>query len=111
MEVTAVEGSVFGAVVRGVSLLDAVDDAVWARIETAFNEHGLLIFPEQHGLSREAQVLQCPPATPYMTPNCRASLGMFRLHSRVGSASSSSTPCRSATAKYSTSLTASLRKH
>lgn len=36
-----------GAVVSGVAL-QSLDDAGWARIEAAFHEHGVLVFPQQH---------------------------------------------------------------
>src|SRR5437868_572810 len=42
-----------GAVVTGVRLAE-LDDAGWARIEAAFHEHAILIFPGQH-LSGEEQ--------------------------------------------------------
>jgi alpha-ketoglutarate-dependent taurine dioxygenase len=42
-----------GAVVTGVRLA-TLDDAAWASIEDAFNEHAVLVFPGQ-GLSREEQ--------------------------------------------------------
>jgi alpha-ketoglutarate-dependent taurine dioxygenase len=47
-------GATLGAVVRGARL-GALDPADWARIEAAFAEHALLIFPGQH-LRREEQV-------------------------------------------------------
>ncbi len=37
----------FGAVITGVDL-SSLDDATWADIESAFYQHGLTIFPEQH---------------------------------------------------------------
>src|SRR5581483_206529 len=36
-----------GAVITGVQIA-ALDDAEWCTIEAAFNEHGVLIFPDQH---------------------------------------------------------------
>ena len=36
-----------GAVVTGVRIA-ALDDAEWCTIEAAFNQHAVLIFPDQH---------------------------------------------------------------
>lgn len=44
----------FGAVVSGVSL-NELNDAAFQKIEEAFLEHSVLIFPNQAGLTREAQ--------------------------------------------------------
>jgi len=38
---------VFGAVVTGFSIRDGVADSDFAEIERAFNEHGVLVFPDQ----------------------------------------------------------------
>ena len=46
-------GATLGAVVTGVDLA-GLDDATWARVEAAFEEHAVLVFPGQH-LSPEAQ--------------------------------------------------------
>jgi taurine dioxygenase len=46
-----------GAEVRGVSLLDAVDDpSAMAQIEKAFADHLVLFFRDQHDLTADAQV-------------------------------------------------------
>jgi alpha-ketoglutarate-dependent taurine dioxygenase len=47
-------GATLGAVVTGVSLAN-LDEATWQRIETAFLEYAVLIFPGQH-LTRQAQI-------------------------------------------------------
>jgi len=44
----------FGAVVRGISLAEMNDEA-WKKVEDAFLKHACLVFPEQHGLTLEAQ--------------------------------------------------------
>ena len=41
-----------GAVVTGVRLA-ALDDAQWKAIESAFHDHALLVFPEQHLIAEE----------------------------------------------------------
>ncbi len=38
----------FGARVRGAQLNGGLDDATFARIAEAFNQHAVLVFPEQH---------------------------------------------------------------
>jgi alpha-ketoglutarate-dependent taurine dioxygenase len=43
-----------GAVVTGVKLA-ALDDDTWAEIEAAFNDHGVLVFPDQHLVPEEQQ--------------------------------------------------------
>ena len=40
-------GTTLGAAVTGIDLTN-LSSAGWANIESAFNEHGLLIFPDQH---------------------------------------------------------------
>ena len=40
-------GATLGAVVTGVDLA-GLDDATWARVEAAFEEHAVLVFPGQH---------------------------------------------------------------
>ncbi|MPY95412.1 MAG: TauD/TfdA family dioxygenase [Acidimicrobiia bacterium] len=52
LEVEAIDATL-GAVVTGVDLA-ALDDATWARVESAFHDHGILVFPGQH-LTTEAQ--------------------------------------------------------
>lgn len=47
-------GATLGAKVSGIDLAD-MDDSGWGRIEDAFHEYGVLIFPSQH-LSEEAQI-------------------------------------------------------
>src|SRR5262249_22258955 len=44
--------STLGAVVNGISLAN-LDDPTWTRIEAAFLEHAVLIFPGQHLTSQE----------------------------------------------------------
>src|SRR5258708_5926778 len=46
-------GATLGAIVTGINLA-TLTDAEWPRIEAAFNEYAVLIFPGQH-LSAEAQ--------------------------------------------------------
>jgi taurine dioxygenase len=45
-----------GARVTGISLSQPLDDASWAAIEAAWNQHHALIFPDQHDLGTEAHV-------------------------------------------------------
>ena len=47
-------GAALGAKVSGIDLAD-MDDSGWERVEDAFHEYGVLIFPGQH-LSEEAQI-------------------------------------------------------
>lgn len=47
-------GATLGAVVTGVDLAE-LDDAVWSKIESAFHDYAVLVFPGQH-LTRKAQV-------------------------------------------------------
>jgi alpha-ketoglutarate-dependent taurine dioxygenase len=61
MIITRVD-STLGAVITGVRLAD-LDDAAWHEIEAAFNEHAVLIFPDQHltGEEQEAFALRFGP--------------------------------------------------
>ena len=47
LNVAALPGTTFGAVVTGIDLTN-LSNLEWADIESAFNEHGLLIFRDQH---------------------------------------------------------------
>ena len=47
LNVEPLPDATFGAVITEVDLTN-LSSATWADIESAFNEHGLLIFPEQH---------------------------------------------------------------
>ncbi|WP_433496623.1 TauD/TfdA dioxygenase family protein [Sphaerimonospora sp. CA-214678] len=53
--ITPLQGTTFGAVVRGVDLRALDDDASWRRVEDAFHAHGILIFPGQ-GLTRDEHI-------------------------------------------------------
>jgi hypothetical protein len=47
LKVESLQGVTFGTVITGIDLTN-LSSAMWADIESAFNEHGMLIFPEQH---------------------------------------------------------------
>jgi len=47
MKVEPLSGATFGATITGIDLTN-LSNEVWAEIETASNEYGLLIFPAQH---------------------------------------------------------------
>ena len=47
LKVEPVPGVTFGAVITGIDLTD-LSNALWADIEEAFNEYGMLIFPAQY---------------------------------------------------------------
>jgi alpha-ketoglutarate-dependent taurine dioxygenase len=51
LEITPCDATL-GAIVRGVDLKQTLDDATFAALESAWHEHAVLVFPEQH-LSRE----------------------------------------------------------
>lgn len=57
IQVEPIVGTTFGAVVKGVSLAseEDLDATTFAQIEALFLEYGMLIFPNQNGLSTEAQ--------------------------------------------------------
>lgn len=48
--------STLGAEVTGVDLQQPLEDSTWLEIENAFNEHAVLVFPEQH-LSDDQQIV------------------------------------------------------
>lgn len=54
MEITPCDATL-GTVVTQVNLGDGLDDATFARIEAAWHERGVLIFPEQ-SLSDQAHI-------------------------------------------------------
>ncbi|MCZ6889579.1 MAG: TauD/TfdA family dioxygenase [Gammaproteobacteria bacterium] len=53
LEMEPLPDTTFGAVITGIDLAN-LSGAMWARIDAAFNEYGVLIFPAQH-LAAEAQ--------------------------------------------------------
>ena len=54
-KVEPLPGATFGAVITGIDLTN-LSSAMWADIEAAFHEHGMLIFPAQY-LAADAQAI------------------------------------------------------